>query len=95
MEFEKLAARIGKRIKELRKQRGLTQEDMEEFGIPYKYFQRIESPGSHPANLTLKTLLKIAEALKVEVSDLVQFAEEAEGNKAAPKPRSQNKKSPR
>lgn len=95
MEFEKLAARIGKRIKELRKRRGLTQEDMEEFGIPYKYFQRIESPGSHPANLTLKTMLKIAKALKVEVSDLVHFDEQAESKKAGQKPRSQNKKSPR
>jgi len=70
MTFEAEAKRLGKRIQELRKRRGLRQEDMEEFGIPYKYYQRIESPGSHPVNVTLKTLMKIAKALEVEVSEL-------------------------
>jgi transcriptional regulator with XRE-family HTH domain len=73
MRFEKEAKRLGKRIQELRKKKGLRQEDMEEFGIPYKYYQRIESPGSYPVNITLKTLLKIAQALEVEVSDLFDF----------------------
>ena len=76
MRFEKEAKRLGKRIQELRKRRGLRQEDMEEFGIPYKYYQRIESPGSYPVNITLKTLLKIAEALKVDVSDFFDFEQE-------------------
>ena len=75
MKLEELAKKMGRRIKELRARRGLTQEEMEEFGIPYKYYQRIESPGSHPANLTLKTLLKIAAALEVEVSELFEFAD--------------------
>jgi len=73
MNFENEAKRLGKRIQELRKKRGLRQEDMEEFGISYKYYQRIESPGSHPVNITLKTLLKIARALEVEVSDFFDF----------------------
>jgi len=73
MEFEELARKLGKRIQKLRKARGLRQEDMEEFGIPYKYYQRIESPGSHPANLTLKTLLKIANAFEVELAELFNF----------------------
>jgi transcriptional regulator with XRE-family HTH domain len=81
MKADELAVKLGRRIRELRKQKGLTQEDMEEFGIPYKYYQRIESPGSRPANLTLKTLLKIARALDVELSDLFQFAEPAKTRK--------------
>lgn len=70
MRFEDEAKRLGKRIQELRKKRGLRQEDMEDFGIPYKYYQRIESPGSHPVNITLKTLLKIAKALDLELWEL-------------------------
>jgi transcriptional regulator with XRE-family HTH domain len=68
--------RLGRRIKELRREKGLRQEDMEEFGIAYKYFQRIESPGSKPANITMKTLLKIANALEVEPIELFDFDEE-------------------
>jgi len=37
------------------------------------FSQRIESPGSHPANLTLKTLLKIANAFEVELAELFNF----------------------
>jgi DNA-binding Xre family transcriptional regulator len=65
--------RLGRRIKQLRQERGLTQEDMEEHGLAYKYYQRIESPGSRPANITLRTLLKICRALDCEPRDLFQF----------------------
>lgn len=65
--------RLGRRIQELRKVRGLTQEDMEGYGIAYKYYQRIEAPGKNPANITMKTLLKIAKALKVEPGELLEF----------------------
>ena len=65
--------RLGKRIQKLRKDRGLRQEDMEDFGIPYKYYQRIEAPGSRPANITMKTLLKIARSLEVEPFELLNF----------------------
>jgi len=56
----KLSILIGNRIKELRKRKGLKQEDMEKFGINYKYFQKIEGGR---ANVTLQTLEKIAKAL--------------------------------
>ena len=65
--------RLGKRIAKLRKDKGLRQEDMEDFGIAYKYYQRIEAPGSRPANITMKTLLKIARSLEVEPFDLLNF----------------------
>ena len=41
--------------------------------VSLKYYHRIESPGSHPANLTLKTLLKIANAFEVELAELFNF----------------------
>lgn len=67
--------KLGRRIKKLREQRGLRQEDMEDFGIGYKYYQRIEAPGSHPANITMRTLLKIARALDAEPSEFFKFDE--------------------
>lgn len=67
--------RLGKRIAKLRKAKGLRQEDMEDFGIAYKYYQRIEVPGNRPANITMKTLLKIARSLEVEPSDLLNVDE--------------------
>ena len=73
MEEKVFFTRLGKRIQYLRKQKGLRQEDMEEYGIGYKYYQRIESPGSKPANITMKTLLKIANALGVEPRELFEF----------------------
>jgi len=65
--------KLGKRIKKLRNEKGLRQEDMEERGIAYKYYQRIESPGSKPANITMRTLLKIADTLEVEPHELFIF----------------------
>ena len=65
--MEKLAVLIGNRIKEIRKEKGLKQEDMEGFGISYKYFQKIETG---KVNVTLKTLEKIASALDIDARDL-------------------------
>lgn len=65
--------KLGKRIQKLRKDKGLRQEDMEDHGIAYKYYQRIEAPGSKPANITMRTLLKIADALEVEPHELFIF----------------------
>ena len=62
-----LSVLIGNRIRELRKERGLRQEDMEKFGLSYKYYQRIESG---KVNVTLKTLEKIANALGVDPAEL-------------------------
>lgn len=65
--------KLGRRIQKLRKAKGLRQEDMEDHGIAYKYYQRIEAPGSKPANITMRTLLKIANALGVEPHELFIF----------------------
>ena len=63
----KLAVLIGNRIREIRKEKGLKQEDMEGFGISYRYYQKIESGR---ANVTLNTIEKIAGAFKIDATEL-------------------------
>ena len=61
---------MGKRVRQLRTEKGLRQEDMCEFGFDYKYYQRIEYGEK---NLTLKTLNKLAKAFDVPVAELFNF----------------------
>ena len=68
-----LACLIGKRIREIRKSHGLRQEDLEAYGIDKRYFQKIEAGN---ANITIKTLGKIASALKVEPKEFFDFPDE-------------------
>ena len=64
--------KLGKRIRELRKRYGYTQERLSEVAdIDYKYLQRIE--GKKPPNLKLETLERLAKALKVSPSKLLDF----------------------
>lgn len=56
-------------LRRLRKERGLTQQEMaERAGLDYKYYQRIET-GAWPG-LQLRTVDKLAKALRIEVADL-------------------------
>ena len=62
---------FGKRIKELRKQKKLTQEQLGELvGIDYKQIGNIET-GTYFT--TMPTLEKIANALEVEIVELFNF----------------------
>jgi len=63
-----LAKLIGNRLKEIRTQKGLRQEDMEPLGINYRYYQKIEAG---QANITLSTIEKVAEALEIAPADLL------------------------
>jgi transcriptional regulator with XRE-family HTH domain len=65
-----LAEMLGSRLREVRKQKGLRQEDLEKYGVSYKYYQRIEGG---KVNITLSTIEKIAEALQVEPTELFAF----------------------
>lgn len=71
---------IGMRLQGIRKSKGLRQEDMEEFGLNYKYYQRIEGGRT---NITLTTLEKVATALGVDVADLfvLPMSESSEVNR--------------
>lgn len=63
---------LGGRIKELRKIRGFSQEQLSEIvGIDSKHLSRIEVGRSSPP---LDTLEKIAKALKVELKDFFEFS---------------------
>ena len=61
---------VGKRIRQLRIERGFTQEQMTRFGMDYKYYQRIEYGEK---NLSLRTLYKIAKAFDMTISELVKI----------------------
>lgn len=65
---------LGKRIKELRKSRGLSQYQLsEKINIDPKHISRIEVGKSYPS---LDTLEKIAKALNVEIKDFFEFMHE-------------------
>ena len=66
--------RIGSRIRDLRKERGLSQEAVAELsGLSRAYFGRIERGD---ADLSVTSLLKIARALNVPAAFLLEKAPE-------------------
>ena len=68
MTDERLLRLLGKRIRQLREERGMTQEGMK--GLEYRHYQRIEYGQTNPS---VKTLNKIAKVFKVSISELFQF----------------------
>jgi transcriptional regulator with XRE-family HTH domain len=63
---------LGNRIKELRKGKGLSQDQLsEEIGIDPKHLSRIELGKSFPY---METLEAIARSLQVELKDLFDFS---------------------
>jgi len=58
---------FGKRVRELRKRQGHSQEDMISFGFSARHWQQIE--GGRP--ITVSTLLRICEAFNISVERLV------------------------
>lgn len=68
-EFERLCAGIRGKILRLRQERKLTQEQMQDFELNLRQFQRIES--GETKNITLANLFKIAKAFRVKISELV------------------------
>ena len=62
---------LGARIKEVRKSKGLSQEQLsEKIGIDPKHLSRIEVGKSYPS---INTLQKIAHELEVEIKDLFEY----------------------
>lgn len=64
MAFENL----GQRVRLLRTERGLTQEDMMDFGFSVRFYQRIEA--GKP--ISMKTVLKLANAFEVSLAKLFE-----------------------
>ena len=70
---------LGIRIQELRKIRGLTQDQLsEKVGIDAKHISRIEVGRSFPS---LDTLEKLANALKVELHAFFEFERKEKGTR--------------
>jgi transcriptional regulator with XRE-family HTH domain len=66
---------IGRRIADLRRERGFTQEQFaEKVGVSEKYLQRVESG----ANLSIRSLVRFANALGVPLQALVERPKAAE-----------------
>ena len=66
-DFEDFCRDLGRRVQRLRARRRLTQEDMMDLGFSLRHYQRIEAGRS----VTLRTLWKLASALKVPIRDLL------------------------
>ena len=76
MTDEQLLRLVGDRVRQLRKDRGLRQEDMCQYGFEYKYYQRIEYGQK---NLSLKTLNRLSRAFDISVSELLDFEAQLKG----------------
>ena len=64
--------KLGAKIKEERKKANCTQERLAaKSKIDYKYIQKIE--GKTPPNITIETIEKIAKALNIPPSSLLDF----------------------
>lgn len=67
MNYTHLYKRLGNRIEELRRKRGITQEQLaEKAGLHRAYFWDIENG----RNISIKTAYRIAKALDVSLSEL-------------------------
>ena len=65
---DKFFRALGQRIRELRKKKGYSQEDMISFGFSARHWQQIEA--GRP--ITVRTLLRICEVFRVPMSRLVK-----------------------
>jgi transcriptional regulator with XRE-family HTH domain len=65
---DKFFRALGARVRELRKKRGFSQEDMLSFGFSTRHWQQVEA--GRP--ITVTTLLRICEVFELTMSKLVQ-----------------------
>ena len=72
MDDKEVGRRFGRRLKELRRRGGLTQERLAELAnISVKHIQRLES--KEPCGVRLVTLFRIAKAFSITCSKLLNF----------------------
>ena len=68
--MENINIKFGRRLKALRKEKEITQEDLAYLaGLEYKYIQRLE--GKKPSSPTLNTLEKLAKAFDITITKLL------------------------
>jgi transcriptional regulator with XRE-family HTH domain len=89
-DYEQFRLALGKRIKELRKARGMTHRVMvSDHGFHLTQIARIERGES----LAVPTLLRLAETFQVPVGELISGIGEIEGGEVVPKAAADVKKS--
>ena len=66
--YQRFYRALGQRVRELRKKKGYTQEDMISFGFGLRHWQQIEA--GYPINVS--TLLRICEAFGVRMWQIVR-----------------------
>lgn len=77
--FMQIKELTGLRIKELRRAKGMSQEMLaEKTGISSKYLSSIERGKENP---TLETLIRLAEALSIELAEVFNFSHEGKSAK--------------
>lgn len=77
MDEAELRLQLGKRVKHFRRLSRLTQAQLaEKADLSVNYISEIENGTASP---TLKTLLKLAQALDVEVEELFRFGQSGNG----------------
>ena len=69
--FRALQKNFGKKIYALRKEKNLTQEQMEEYELSLRQFQRIEI--GETTNITLSNIFKISKALGIRPCELLDI----------------------
>lgn len=70
VKFSEYKAKVGRNVKQLRLEQGLTQEDMDEGenSIPYRTIQNLEAGKSNPS---LKTIFRISKRLNVSTCKIL------------------------
>ncbi|HYO67417.1 MAG TPA: helix-turn-helix transcriptional regulator [Archangium sp.] len=77
-----VARNVGRRVAELRGERGLTQEEFSaEVGVSLRYLQQVEAGRE---NLTIESLVKLANHLNTRVTALFEPAQTRVGMRGRP-----------
>ncbi len=70
--YPEIRYKFGRRLRQLRKKNGWTQEDLSEHAdTAYKHIQRLE--GKTPSPVKIDTIEKLAKAFKMSCSKLLDF----------------------
>jgi transcriptional regulator with XRE-family HTH domain len=86
---EKFFRALGTRVRELRKKRGYSQEDMIYFGFSARHWQQIEAGRA----ITVTTLLRICEVFEVPMEKVVRGLDAGIYGKPASVPPSRRRRS--
>ncbi|WP_061250344.1 helix-turn-helix domain-containing protein [Leptospira alstonii] len=72
MELEEFLQKVGRNIQKVRKEKGFTQEGMDEgnYAVPVRTLQDIEAGR---ANFTASSIFKLSKQLKVKPKDLLDI----------------------